>query len=209
MEPCELFSLEEVLSLLWEDGLDRVEQLKLAAKLAKVVLQFHSTPWLHAEWALKDLRLFAQKSQISETDFETLHLSSHMPNRSGSAASSPSMEGVKRTGGDSLLTAEKVALENGIINITLFNLGVALLEIGLWKPLKSFYGQQDAEAIHTARRVANGRHSEDSQKSHIFSFIKQHSQFYVINILLSTESVSSFTHGMQEAISHVQAWDRG
>ena len=43
----------------------------------------------------------------------------------------------------------------GINNITLFFLGVALLEVAHWKPLESLSNPQDPNAILTARRLAS------------------------------------------------------
>lgn len=43
----------------------------------------------------------------------------------------------------------------GINNMTLFGLGVALIEIGHWRPLAKLRRNQDPDDILTARRLAN------------------------------------------------------
>ena len=93
----DLVSIEEILRMLSEDDVDPVDQLTLAVKLTKTVLQFHSTAWLKEYWGLADLALFDERSQLSKDSLCTLHLTAQMPNCGFMESSSTMMEGIEAT----------------------------------------------------------------------------------------------------------------
>lgn len=98
------------------------EQLRLALRLVKGVLQFHSTPWLRSQWQLQDLYYF-EPSNILATSLETLHISSNLTKSSHDSLDIPRDQMAK-------------APDKAIRNITMYRLGVALLQIGQWVPLQ-------------------------------------------------------------------------
>jgi hypothetical protein len=151
-------SLEDVMRQTPSDTLDLADQLKLAIKLTKGVLQFHSTPWLEEGWRIQDLAFFEHRNQLSEVDFDTLHLTSELSNRNPKETPPLTvMEGVESTSLASLIPFEDPAIDLGINNLTLFNLGAALLQIGCWKNLDELRQQKDLHEVHTIRRASNGR----------------------------------------------------
>jgi len=158
----DLVSIEEILRMLSEDDVDPVDQLTLAVKLTKTVLQFHSTAWLKEYWGLADLALFDERSQLSKDSLCTLHLTAQMPNCGFMESSNTMMEGIEATRTAATLTPEQAELDHGIRNLTIFSLGKALLQIGCWRPLYTLHQsklqeQHDPYYIKTARFVARGR----------------------------------------------------
>lgn len=123
--PGELTSLDQIFCLPVERSISVPEQVRLALKLVKGVLQFHSTPWLQPYWRLQDLSYF----QIDEglaSSFSTLHISTEL-----SQQRQPDSE---MTESPSSLVEAQMAC--GIRNLTMHSLGVALLQIGQWDPLQ-------------------------------------------------------------------------
>ncbi len=135
-------------------------QLKIALKATLAVLQFHSTPWLDETWMTSDLflarpglydlrepRLFLRSGlstrdqRLQQQEMQTTAMSVSRPQAAAATAYS---------------ARAPFALNDycGINNATLFSLGVALLEIGHWKPLASLRRGYDPDDILTARRVA-------------------------------------------------------
>jgi hypothetical protein len=157
-------SLEEVLHATPKATLDLCYQYELALKLTKAVLQFHSTPWLVEGWQIQDLAFFDHKGKHSEVDLTTLHLTSQLSDRKPNAPSSiTAMEGVQSTSMTTLFPFQDLALDRGVHNLTLFHLGVALLQIGCWKTVEELrpqyvhhdtYQQPDPYDISTVRRVS-------------------------------------------------------
>lgn len=135
-------------------NLQVLHQLVLAHKLAKSVLQFHSTPWLSSDWNLQDVSCFTStssnmdSSQSSEDDItkklQTLHLSTQFPSESPVVRSVPK--------GD----LKQLKSFHGIRNLTLAELGVALLEIGTKKNINDQcldLSTPDQHRIVSARKI--------------------------------------------------------
>ncbi|KAF2176640.1 hypothetical protein K469DRAFT_606524 [Zopfia rhizophila CBS 207.26] len=158
----DLVSIEEALNMFDKEELDPVDQLTLAIKLTRTVLQFHSTAWLKECWSLADLALFGDRSQLSEDTLRKLHLTSQMPDSASIEPCDTAMEGVEAMQTPVALTPEQAELNHGIRNLAIFNLGKALLQIGCWRPLHILHQmklrqQHDPHYIKTARFVASGR----------------------------------------------------
>ncbi|KAK8093722.1 hypothetical protein PG997_000407 [Apiospora hydei] len=121
-DPTQLDSILDV--TVEQSGLGVVQQLQLALRLVKGILQFASTPWLQALWHLKDLSYFQMKNGLS-TALATVHINSDLTQQNHPRPKSINLH-------DTLLMALR---EHGIDNLTLFSLGMALLQIGCWRRL--------------------------------------------------------------------------
>ena len=148
-------SLAEVLTKASEDDFEADDRLKLAHRLSKTVLQFHSTPWLDDEWYIENFHLFGAPSHASDAAFQLLHLDAQFPNcrerstpLSAEGVAKPSIAD-KKFGSFSLSILD---LCHGIRNMTLFSLGVALLEIGQWAPLQFTKLDDPLLAVRTMAR---------------------------------------------------------
>lgn len=144
------YSISDLMSQTVDDTLDVVDQLKLAQKAALAILQFNDTPWLAQRWRLNDLSYFGQGNYFNENVLKTLHLSSAISTPTKQESSDmEDVVGVVRPFSEEDLF--------GINNMTMFSLGVALLELAHWKPVESFRDQHDPNAIITARRLVKRR----------------------------------------------------
>lgn len=122
------------------------QQLRLVLQLAKGHLQLHWTPWWRQYWSLSDLSYFtdsgtADLGNCLETlhigkrlDFETLHFDA------STFSLTPEVE--------------TEMLTHGIRNLSLYCLGIALLQIGRWDALADA-----TDDVVVVRRLAarNGR----------------------------------------------------
>ncbi|RYP34645.1 hypothetical protein DL767_004205 [Monosporascus sp. MG133] len=129
----ELVPFVRVLNRAIDYALSVPQQLRLALIIARGMLQLHDTPrWRHY-WTLQDLSYFHNDDNLAES-LSTLHVSTELVTRQNSVANgipdeippsskeaAPLCDGVK-----------EAQLTYGIRNITVYSLGVALLEIGYW-----------------------------------------------------------------------------
>ncbi|KAI0163680.1 hypothetical protein BJ166DRAFT_526921 [Pestalotiopsis sp. NC0098] len=131
-------SLDRIFSLPVERTISVPEQVRLALKLVKGVLQFHSTPWLQPYWRLQDLSFFPTDDGLA-TSLSTLHisaeLSKHHTAQPQLCCDDAVMLDDHRNPGDEdgIVDAQ---LACGIRNMTMHSLGVALLQIGQWNVLR-------------------------------------------------------------------------
>jgi len=146
-----IFSIPDLMAQSADETLTVVDQLKLAHKTAVAILQFNTTPWLTQKWRLHDLCYFGTHSKFSEEVVRSLHLSSQISDYRQKPQVMP-MEGLETNATHFYTFSEEEYL--GINNPTLFSLGVALLELGHWKPLESLSREQDPNLTMTARRLA-------------------------------------------------------
>ncbi|KAI1410546.1 hypothetical protein F5Y13DRAFT_202020 [Hypoxylon sp. FL1857] len=113
------------------------DRLKLAITLAKSMLKYNSTPWWPQEWTLGQVYVLPKGTRDLSSSLNTLHLSTEIE------VTQSTIEGGNRRSTtpdkgdhypDSLpLESVQYAMDNhGIRNLTLYGLGVALLQIGLW-----------------------------------------------------------------------------
>jgi len=151
-------SLPDFLRNQFQDTVSVVQQYKLTLKLTRAVLQFHSTPWFEEEWSIRQLLVMPGpygwqeelpvyiNSKLSSVKAATPDQSM---NAEGAMYNMQANNGAKAP----LSTAHR----RGVYNITLFCLGIALLEIAHWKPLDKLREDwYDEDNIDTARRIANG-----------------------------------------------------
>lgn len=127
-------SLDRIFSLPVERTISVPEQVRLALKLVKGVLQFHSTPWLQPYWRLQDLSFFPTEDGLA-TSLSTLHISAELSKQQRVCCDDAVMLDNHSTPGDEdgLIDAQ---LACGIRNMTMHSLGVALLQIGQWNVLR-------------------------------------------------------------------------
>ncbi|KAK7978230.1 hypothetical protein PG988_005720 [Apiospora saccharicola] len=115
------------------------QQLRLALKLVNGILQFATTPWLQALWYLKDLSFFQTNDDLSAA-LATVHASSEL-----------SQAGHHELGMLDLSDELKEAMRShGIGNVTLYSLGLALLQIGRWELLIP-----EPDDVSEVRRIAD------------------------------------------------------
>ncbi len=148
-----VYSLFDIMRTKADDVFSIEDQLKLAYKTALAILQYNNTPWLRERWRLQDLKYFGSDDSFDDSAFKSLHLSSQISALTGPACTD--MEGVQTS-----TEAIKDEVHFGINNVTLFFLGVALLEIAHWKPIEDQMRPVDRDnQIFAARRIASSRPS--------------------------------------------------
>ncbi|KAI0505353.1 hypothetical protein F5B22DRAFT_529482 [Xylaria bambusicola] len=106
------------------------QQLRLVLQLAKGHLQLHWTPWWRQYWSLSDLSYFPDSSTIGTTDLSDCLKSLHIGTRLD-------FETLNFDTSTFCLDpeVETALLTHGIRNLSLYCLGIALLQIGRWDPL--------------------------------------------------------------------------
>ncbi|OLN96893.1 hypothetical protein CCHL11_02467 [Colletotrichum chlorophyti] len=125
-----IVSVDEVLDERSGDFLSTVDRLKLARSLVSAVLNFHSTPWLNEFWRLRDLAFFrmSQGEEVADV-LRTLHMGVEVSQRTiGSVECVENATNCPNT----CQVTEDERLSRGIDNLTLYSLGVALLQIDRW-----------------------------------------------------------------------------
>ncbi|ETS87071.1 hypothetical protein PFICI_00899 [Pestalotiopsis fici W106-1] len=112
-----------------------VDQLKLALSLVAAVLKFHSTPWLAQYVTLRNVSLF-HTSQDFEEWLPTLHFdTTFVDNRPQTLTEEQEAVGKASQGNTTDTMArviENAKFDHGIRNMTLWCLGVILLQVGHW-----------------------------------------------------------------------------
>lgn len=148
-----VYSIFDVMQHDADDFLSVEDQLKLAHKTAIAMLQFNDTPWLSERWRLRDLSYFGPESSLDDEALKTLHLSSQISAPGLTTVIDNAMDDVEK-----IEDAVSDQVRYGINNITLFFLGVALLEIAHWKPIEEKMTPRDLNnEVFAARRLASGR----------------------------------------------------
>ncbi|KAL6404663.1 hypothetical protein AUP68_11488 [Ilyonectria robusta] len=114
--------LSRIFQLPLDEALSDVQRLRLAATLVKSALQLYSTLWWPEDWTPYDVSYFETGEEDLNNSLRTLHLTSTLcPNASCPRSTRRELrEGMT---------------DHGIHNITLWGLGVVLLQIGLWEPI--------------------------------------------------------------------------
>ncbi|KAK3291113.1 uncharacterized protein B0H64DRAFT_435993 [Chaetomium fimeti] len=117
------------------------EQVRLALRLSRSVLQYHSTSWWRQNWDLSDLSYFDIDDELS-ISLSTLHINAKL----SSPEAAMSMQSVT-THIPAPPSHHDAQLLHGIRNVTLHSLGVALLQIGRWEVM-------DADDLVSVRKAA-------------------------------------------------------
>lgn len=133
------------------------DQYKLAIKVTMAMLQFHSTPWLRERWNTSDLLLgtldYTQRASRADLFLKSRFFSQTADN-DVDPTKTPEViiwdtKGKKVEG-----TQKSLFRDYDIDNLTLFSLGVALLEIDRWAPLSQIRLDDDPDDVATAMRAA-------------------------------------------------------
>lgn len=149
-------TLNQIFKLPVERTISVAQQVGLALKLVKAVLQYHATPWLQPLWRLQDLAYFPTDEGLSAS-LSTLHISTelshhnqNLPQHGPDALMTDVSGGGGGGGGINADTSalDDAQLEYGIRNLTMHSLGVALLQIGQWDLLRP-------DSIVEIRKVAS------------------------------------------------------
>ncbi|KAK6859523.1 hypothetical protein PG995_003159 [Apiospora arundinis] len=140
------------------------EQLRLVLQIAQSMLKLHATPWWKQYWSLSDLHYVDKTGKAGDllACLQTLHVGTCLdfPSDIGknNAHKISTCEVASSQSPDpdpELDTAfETAKLQHGIRNLTLYSLGVVLLQIGRWKAVES---AEDVVAIRTLASKGNAR----------------------------------------------------
>ncbi|KAI0126422.1 hypothetical protein BJ170DRAFT_405549 [Xylariales sp. AK1849] len=138
------------------------DRIKLAILLLKSALKHHSTPWWPKGCTMQQV-FFFQLGGADALSLDTLHLATQF-HQTRSQLGHDSELDVGSTGVNYFPDEEvQFAMENhGIRNLALYNLGVALLQIGLWDSIP----WEDHVQVRrkTARLSYLGRQYRDATK---------------------------------------------
>lgn len=138
LDPTHTTPLSEILNLPKFDAFADKGRVRMAITLAKSMLKFHSTPWWPRGETLKQVHIFKDRDLDLLPCLDTLHLSLELTQRSstmGNTSTALALQNETNNGSNSSLSDSiRYAMEDhGIRNLTLYGLGVALLQIGLWE----------------------------------------------------------------------------
>jgi hypothetical protein len=136
----EITPLDSLFSQSLSDLFTVPEQLKLALKMVNAVLQYHATPWLEEWWTVRDISFFSHQDTHSPLD--SLHVGTNFSVRGLHGNGDLSRKSTFHTS-----EAEESMLLYNIKNLTLYSLGVALLQVGRWVHL-------DPNDVLRVRRLA-------------------------------------------------------
>ncbi|KAK4097772.1 hypothetical protein N658DRAFT_261043 [Parathielavia hyrcaniae] len=139
--PSPTASLDSIIQPAWESRISIHEQLRLALRLSRSLLQYHSTPWWRRKWYLSDLSYFDIDQALSES-LATLHIDEELVSRTDHLAMQRVIAQVPTAPLD-----DNTEMLCGIRNATVHSLSVALLQIGRWECL-------DEEDIVAVRKAA-------------------------------------------------------
>jgi hypothetical protein len=121
--------LDKIFQLPVERSISVPEQVRIALRLVKGVLQFHSTPWLQPYWRLQDISYFSTDEGLAAS-LDTLHISTELSKQQQQQQKQQDIVMLENT--NDMDTAQ---LACGIRNLTMHSLGVALLQVGQWSTI--------------------------------------------------------------------------
>lgn len=136
-------SLVEILKRPLESTFTIVDQLNLARKIVLAVLNFHATSWIQETISLRDLSYYSL-GQDTTGCLRTLHLGVDIFQGQPPDDLTPPMEGA-----DDTQTIDTLRETYGVRNLTLWNLGVILLQIGRWSTIEK------SDDVVTVRRLSD------------------------------------------------------
>jgi len=140
-QPCSPATLASIIQPCKEAAISVNEQLRLALRLARSVLQYHSTPWWRGNWSLSDLSYFDVDTELA-VSLATLHIDTKLVSKTDSMAMPDLLSQVLPSPSE-----DEGQLLCGIRNFTLHSLGAALLQIGRWEAM-------DTEDVVLVRKAA-------------------------------------------------------
>lgn len=148
-------TLQDIIQSNCQTSLSMPNQLRTAIQLIYTVLQFHSTPWLRESWNTADI-LVGNMERIHSENIDLFLRSGFFSQISENFCADLAASLWDRKGkGRQTVFEPKHTYD--INNMTLFSLGVALLEIGHWTPLSQMRSEGDPDDLATAIRMAQQR----------------------------------------------------
>ncbi|KAH7324394.1 hypothetical protein B0I35DRAFT_424073 [Stachybotrys elegans] len=123
-------SLKNLISQTVNGTMSVPQQLKLALTLAQGLLQFHSTPWWRGFLNLEDF-LYFDPCYGLDAVLETLHISTKIPSKDVMKDGIDASDDVSQN----RALAHQAYLSFGVRNLSLYSLGVALLQVDSWQVL--------------------------------------------------------------------------
>ncbi len=154
----ELMHVDDILSTPRNEELTVVDQLRLALRIASAVLKLNSTPWLSQHWSLHDLSFFQKGSDLPNS-LGSLHISLELAKETTEQSTTMDVDMDNPT---SAFVNSGIA--HGIRNLTLYNLGVALLSIARWSKIDP-YQVLHVERIASQSCPLGPRYQELTQKA--------------------------------------------
>lgn len=146
-----LHSVFDVMRYDAEEAMSIEDQLRLAYKTSRAILRYNNTPWLNTRWRLGDIKYFGPPKSLDEDALKTLHVSSQLSSQTEMPPLTCRMEDLQES--QDTVSDE---IRYGISNVTLFFLGVALLEIAHWTPIEDQMTAQDLnDEVFAARRIVS------------------------------------------------------
>ncbi|KAI0888801.1 uncharacterized protein GGS22DRAFT_63174 [Annulohypoxylon maeteangense] len=130
--------LVDFLSLPVHHVITDMDRIKLGITLVKSMLKYNSTPWWPQELTLSQVHVLGEEDNDLSSSLNTLHISIQLgaAGLATEGTKSPSISLDEEERRLSFLSPESIqyAMDNhGIRNLTLYGLGVSLLQIGLWE----------------------------------------------------------------------------
>ncbi|KAK4443481.1 hypothetical protein QBC34DRAFT_498984 [Podospora aff. communis PSN243] len=126
-QPASVSSLASLVSPTKKLEVSVPDRLHLALRLARSVLQYHSTPCWRPNWNLSDVSYFDIDSDLSAS-LKTLHIDTNLVPKTDMLAMQSVLSEMPTPPGD-----DEAQLQSGIRNPTIYSLGAALLQIGRWE----------------------------------------------------------------------------
>ncbi|KAF2145964.1 uncharacterized protein K452DRAFT_242384 [Aplosporella prunicola CBS 121167] len=142
-------SVADLLTQTPHDQFEADNKLNLALRLAKATLQYSSTPWLDDAWYTQNIFLLGSQPDFSDAALQTLHLKADFPDRDCNGAFGPRPM-------DFSPDLSVLELQYGIRNMSLFSLGVALMEIGREGAVHFRDGEDQVVTVRKLAHTTNG-----------------------------------------------------
>ncbi|KAK7962789.1 uncharacterized protein PG986_003614 [Apiospora aurea] len=129
------------------------QQLRLVLQITQAMLKLHATPWWKQYWSLSDLSYMEDKNGSGDLAecLRTLHVGTCLdfPSEIDDDAKMITADGSEDQSHDTDSMFEVARLQHGIRNLTLYSLGVVLLQIGRWS------AQISADDVVAVRKLAS------------------------------------------------------
>ncbi|KAF7551692.1 hypothetical protein G7Z17_g4824 [Cylindrodendrum hubeiense] len=139
-----IMSLQDIFNQELDETLGDSQRFWLASLIVKSALRHYDTGWWPESWTPEQLNFYDLDTGDLTDSLQTLHLSSRLPispvSRDGDTVMALTEDTTaRRSKGKEKLTATHVIardmMDVGIRNLTLWGVGVTLLQIGLWRAI--------------------------------------------------------------------------
>ena len=122
--------IEEIFNTHVDYNIRQPQQFWLANMVVRSALRYYNTPWWPESWTLDNLSFYDQGTEELVDSLRTLHITAQLSSNSdGDFKKKDRLEIIP-------WEMRKAMNKCGIRNLTLWCIGVALLQIGLWRPIR-------------------------------------------------------------------------